>query len=263
MLAVMERQGSTLPRIIREAWDGEILRTLTRSPLCATGSHITVIGHVTPGELRLRLKEAQVLGGTMNRFLPVASRRTQLLPDGGNIPAEELEEYATPIAEAVAEAAQIGEVEHSATAIALWRDRYPYLRRSRPDGAVASILARAAPQVRRIALAYAVADRATVIDEQHLAAALAIWRYVEATAEWMFGGAAVDHGEVDKLVNFIAAGGATGRTRTQITADHYGKNKPAAAIAAVLGELIRDGRIRQETVPRNGPGRPKTRYFAC
>jgi hypothetical protein len=261
VLAVMDRQGSTLPRVFREAWDGVVLRTLTRSAMSATGAHISIIGHVTPGELRLRLKEAQMLGGTMNRTLPTASRRTRMLPDGGNIPAEILDEYASPIASAIAAAAQLRQVERTDAAMALWRSQYAHLRKARPDGPVASILARAAPQVLRIALAYATADCSKVIDEQHLAAALAIWRYVEDTAEWMFG-VHVDSGEVDALIAFIMAGGGAGRTRTAIYSEHYQRNKPAAEITAVLGELIKDGRIRED-VDRSGPGRPTARYFPC
>jgi hypothetical protein len=55
---------------------------MTRSPLCATSAHIVIVGHVTPGELRVKLKDAQLDGGTMNRFLPAASRRTKLRPVG-------------------------------------------------------------------------------------------------------------------------------------------------------------------------------------
>ena len=261
VLAVMDRQGSKLPGIFREAWDGDVLSTLNRNPLTATGAHIVVIGHVTPGELRLVLNGAQMLGGTLNRTLPVASRRTKLLPDGGNIPATVLDEYAGLIAGALAAAKERKEVEHTPDVLTRWRATYGHLRRGRPDGPVASILARGAPQVRRLALTYALADHSDVVDDQHMAAALAVWRYVEDTAEWMFG-VEVDSGQVDALVAFIAAGGATGRTRTQISVEHYQRNKPAAEITAALGELLRDGRIRQET-DSSGRGRPAVRYFTC
>lgn len=261
VLAAMERQGSTLPGIVRSAWDGSVLRTLTRSPLVATGAHITIIGHVTPGELRLKLKDAQLLGGTMNRFPPVASRRTKFLHDGGNIPPETLSEYAPLIAKALTDGSAVRRVERTATANELWRDAYPALRRARPDGPVASILARAVPNVLRLSLAYALADGRSVIDEEHMRGALAIWDYVEATAEWMFG-KHVDHGEVDALVSFIVAGGATGRSRAEISSGFYNRNRPAADIGAVLGGLVRDGRVRQD-VDRTGVGRPTVRYFAC
>lgn len=260
-LAVMERQGSILPRVLREAWDGDPLRTLTRSSLAATGAHIVVVGHVAPGELRIRLKEAQLVGGTMNRFLPVASRRTKLLPDGGNIPDEILDEYAPTLADHLDRCRQVGRVQRTDAANKLWHARYAELRKARPDGPVASILARAVPQVLRLSLAYALIDGYQVIDEQHLTAALALWSFAEATAEWMFGGE-LDTGEIDGLVSYINSAGSAGCTRTQISSDYFKRNKSASELDVMLGELIRDGRVRQETA-HGKPGRPVARYFAC
>lgn len=260
VLAVMERQGSILPRVVRDAWDGKRLNTLTRSPLAATGAHIVLVGHVTPGELRIRLREAQLVGGTMNRFVPVASRRTKLRPDGGNLPEELLEEFGATLAVSLERGCSTGRVERSAQADKLWRARYPQLRKARPDGPVASILARAVPQVLRLSLAYALADGDQVIEEQHLSSALALWSYAEATAEWMFGDEA-DTGEVDSLVTYIATASDAGRTRTEITSRHFGGNKKAAEITALLAQLVNDGRVREET-NRTGPGRPVTRYYA-
>jgi len=258
LLAVMERQGSTLPRVVREAWDGDVLRTMSRhSPLAATGAHIVIVGHVTPGELRIRLKEAQLVGGTMNRFLPIASRRTKLRPDGGNIPEEILDEFGAKLAGSLDRSWAADRIERTAAADQLWRDRYPHLRRSRPDGPVASMLARGVPQVLRLSLVYALADGSGVIDEPHLRAALALWSYAEATAEWMFG-TEVDTGEVDELVQFIAGGGTRGRTRTEISSGHFQRHRKADEIETMLTPLIKDGRVRQVTDQTGG--RPATRY---
>jgi S-ribosylhomocysteine lyase LuxS involved in autoinducer biosynthesis len=257
---VMERQGSILPRVLRQAWDGGTLRTLTRSPLAATGAHIVVIGHVTPGEFRIRLKEAQLVGGTMNRFLPIASRRTKLLPDGGNIPEATLEECGELLADSLdsGKAQAQRRITRTDTADRLWHARYAHLRKARPDGPVASALARAVPQVLRLSLAYALTDGCRVIDEQHLTAALALWSYAEATAEWMFG-AEVDTGEVDGLVTYIASGGHAGRTRTDIYVEYYQKHKKSTDITMTLGQLMTDGRIREE-IDKSGSGRAVTRY---
>ncbi len=260
VLAVMERQGSTLPRVVRLAWDGDVLRTLSRhSPLTATDAHVVIVGHVTPGELRIRLKEAQLVGGTMNRFLPIASRRTKLRPDGGNIPEEILDEYGDNLAGSLDRGWSASRIGRTAAADRLWRAEYPVLRRSRPDGPVASMLARAVPQVLRLSLAYALADGAGEIDEPHLRAALAVWSYAEATAEWMFGTEA-DTGAVDALVTFIAAS-PTGRTRTEISSEHFKRNRKADEINAMLTQLVKDGRVREET-DRSNSGRPSTRYHA-
>ena len=51
-LAVMERHGNTLSPLIRKAWDGDKLCTLTKtSPLTATNPHVSIIGHITEIEL--------------------------------------------------------------------------------------------------------------------------------------------------------------------------------------------------------------------
>ncbi|MGQ0482903.1 MAG: DUF3987 domain-containing protein [Pseudonocardia sp.] len=262
VLAVMERNGTILPRVLREAWDGDTLRTLSRhSPLSATGAHISIVGHVTPGELKIKLSEAQMVGGTLNRFLPVASRRTQLRADGGNIPAAVLAEFGTDLADAVAAARKVRTVSRAPGAERVWSAGYAELRRSRPDGPVAQMLARAAPQVMRIALAYALVDGHNEITEDHLTAALALWRYVEATAEWIFG-ARADPAEIQELAEFITAAGKAGRTRTEISNDHYRKNKPGTQIKELLSELVNDGRVR-EVIDRGKPGRPPTRYVAA
>src|SRR5205823_2555764 len=48
VLKQTERQGNTLSAILRQAWDGLDLRTLTKnSPARSTGAHVSLIGHIT------------------------------------------------------------------------------------------------------------------------------------------------------------------------------------------------------------------------
>ena len=48
LLSVMERPGNTLSPVLRKAWDGTKLETMTRaSPLKATDGHVSIIGHIT------------------------------------------------------------------------------------------------------------------------------------------------------------------------------------------------------------------------
>jgi hypothetical protein len=59
-ISVAERPGNTLSPLIRRAWDGDKLSTLTRnSPLTATGAHISIIGHITVDELRVRINRTE------------------------------------------------------------------------------------------------------------------------------------------------------------------------------------------------------------
>lgn len=258
-LKVMDRQGSSLDRVFRQAWDGDRLSTMTRDPQVATDPHIVMIGHASPIELRARMTDTQLAGGTINRMIPFASRRVRLLSDGGNLPATVIREFNRDIEDAVARASKLGRVEMSPDATELWGSQYAAIRRSRSEGPVAKMLARSAPQVIRIALTYAIADTASVIEHEHMSAAIAMWSYAEQTAEWLFG-SVVDSNELTDLERFIRDAGATGRSRTEITRDHFGGHKKSAEIKPLLADLLRGGQVRQQAVPTTG--RPMTRYFA-
>ena len=54
VLSRARREGNVLGQVLRQAWDGGRLQTMTRktSALVATDPHIVVIGHITPTELR-------------------------------------------------------------------------------------------------------------------------------------------------------------------------------------------------------------------
>jgi len=69
-LKVMSREGNTLSATIRQAWDSGMLRILTKnSPAKATGAHISILGHITRGELLRYLNDTELGNGFANRFL--------------------------------------------------------------------------------------------------------------------------------------------------------------------------------------------------
>jgi hypothetical protein len=85
-LRVAKRDGNILSGILRNAWDGRDLRTLTRkNPLKSTGPHISILAHITREELLKEMSDVDTVNGFANRFLFVASQRQQLLPEGGKI----------------------------------------------------------------------------------------------------------------------------------------------------------------------------------
>ncbi len=80
-LRQMRRDRNTLSPIIREAWDGYSLSTLTKGdPLKATDPHIGIVGQITPEELRKHLDDIEFFSGFLNRFLLVWTERSQFLP---------------------------------------------------------------------------------------------------------------------------------------------------------------------------------------
>jgi hypothetical protein len=86
VLAVMEKPGNTLSPVTRDAWGHKVLQTLGKvSPDKATGSHISIIAHITEPELRRKLTRTEMANGYANRFLFTKVRRSKKLPHGGHL----------------------------------------------------------------------------------------------------------------------------------------------------------------------------------
>jgi hypothetical protein len=91
LLKVMGREGNTLSPTIRQAWDGDRLRTMTKNnPTRSTGAHVSIIGHITKAELLRHLSDTEAANGFANRFLWHMVRRSKALPFGGDVPPEDL-----------------------------------------------------------------------------------------------------------------------------------------------------------------------------
>jgi hypothetical protein len=119
-------------------------------------------------------------------------------------------------------------------------------------GMAAEITARAAPQVIRIALIYAVLDNSTVIDLPHLRAALAVWDYCEESASQIFAEVLGDP-IADAIRVALRQAGKTGMTRTEIR-DLFGRNCSGERLGTALALLRNKGHARMET--RITGGRP-------
>jgi hypothetical protein len=79
----------------------------------------------------------------------------------------------------------LSEVKLNAEAEAAWELIYHDLTKPQP-GTIGKTLDRAAPQVKRLALAYSLLDGQSAIGRDHLNAALAIWQYASDSAAWVF-----------------------------------------------------------------------------
>ena len=186
-LAVAERHGNTLSPTIRRAWDGDKLSTLTKnSPLTATGSHISIVGHITAQELRERIARTDIANGFANRFLFAMVRRSKELPFGGQLTDSQILELGDRLKDAVVDAQILGRVTMTDAACRKWAAVYPSLSGGQ-DGLLGAITARAEAQVVRLALLYALLDGQTGISEVHLTAALALWEYCEASVAFIWG----------------------------------------------------------------------------
>ncbi|MGW6917700.1 hypothetical protein ACWGB8_28305 [Kitasatospora sp. NPDC054939] len=215
------REGSSLGGILRQAWNGEDLGVMNRDALHSTAPHIAVIGHISPRELRAKMQDAEMAGGTYNRFLPVFVHRNLLDPDGQGAPDQLIDNLATAWKTVLTDARRVGEVRLTPEAAQLWREQvYPALCGDEADdGPLAEFTARAAPYAKRAAMVYALLDHTDRIAETHLRAAWALVRYARASAAHILGTAATaSTGDpaLDKLAAAVKTAGAAGMTQSQV-----------------------------------------------
>ena len=91
-------------------------------------------------------------------------------------------------------------------------------------------------------MVYALLGGATVIQVEHLRAALAIWNYCEASARYICGDRLGDE-TADAILDFLSALGQAGATRTEIS-HLFNRNKTAQEIGRALKVLAEVGLAR-------------------
>ena len=257
VLAATSRPDNTLSAVLRLFWDHGSAQTLAKNSRDkASRAHVSVIALITPTELQDRIGLTDMSNGFVNRFVFVCSRRSKLLPDGGSVPKETIMGLAARIAGTFKTARVTLETDMTADAQALWREHYARLR-TPPEGVAGAALARAAVHVLRFALIYMLLDERPRIHREHLEAALEIWRFCEASALYLFGGATGNE-LADRILRMLQLAPA-GLTRSDINAqlDHH---QPSSRIEDALGALLVRGLVRFEWEETGG--RPAQRWHA-
>ncbi len=248
-LKVMRREGNTLSPILRGLWDSGRVQTLAKNnPVVSTDSHVSIIGHITKKELVRSLTEVETGNGFANRFLWFCVNRSKVLPFGGDFDPEVFEPLENRLREVVEFARQAGQLTWAAATRPLWESVYPDLSDGKP-GLIGAITARAEAQVTRLACVYALFDKSKEIEPEHLRAALAVWRYCEASVRYIF-----QNSTSDPLANRILGGlekRPQGMTRTEIYR-FLKSNYPASRIQEALDELRGAGVVRAETIKTEG-----------
>jgi hypothetical protein len=227
VLKMPARDGNTLSEVLRRAWDGDTLQTLTKSsPERATGAHIAIVGNITCEEVRRHLSETDRANGLGNRFLWVYVRRARLLPDGGDLTeVKELKTLATRLQQALDTARKHGGhhvMTRDTTARALWHKEYARLSEGYPDTMFGAMTARSEAQVMRLACIYALLGCSDVVRVEHLQAALAVWTYCEDSVRFVFGDVLGDP-VADTILRALRTH-PDGMTRTEIIADVFARH---------------------------------------
>ena len=154
VMARAKREGSTLGTVLRQAWDARTLAALTRVAYKATMPHVAIIGHIPPKEFRMRLAEADMVGGSYNRFLAVYVERSKKLPIPLGIPEPVLNAEAARLRTAIGKASDLGRIRTLAsTPPRLWCDELydEFTEADDEEQAWAEFMRRAAPYCLRIA----------------------------------------------------------------------------------------------------------------
>jgi hypothetical protein len=244
VLKVLAREGNTLSPVVRNAWDGKALQTITRSaPVRATGAHIAIIGHITKDELLRFISGTELANGFFNRFMVLAVRRSKELPFGGRLAGEDLDHVRGTLLAALAHARGQHELAFGSEARERWIDIYGPLSRGE-QGLFGAATSRAEAHVVRLAAIYATLDCETQIRLPHLEAALALWRYSAQSARWIFGDSLGDP-TADEIWA-TAKERPAGVTRTEVS-DMFSRNKKRREIERALTVLEDAGRLRRET----------------
>jgi len=265
-LQVMKRQGNTLSPILRDAWDRDNLKTMTKnSPANATNAHISIVGNITKEELLRGMLCDEMDNGFANRFLWACSRRSKALPEGGKLwKVKDSPELAALRADFNRIHGTVsGPVVRDPEAADIWgRDdvpgvgMYAELTRER-QGLFGLATARAAPIVLRLSLVYALLDGSTTIRREHLDAAYEVWRYCEESAHYIFGDTLSD-AVADTILKALR-GEPLGLTRTDISR-LFAKNKSKPEIDNAIKLLQNKKLVRDEEIETKG--RPAHRLFA-
>jgi hypothetical protein len=258
VLKVMVREGNTLSVIIRLAWDCGDLKTMVKNaPAKATRAHISIIGHITRDELRRLLTQTESANGFGNRFFWLAVKRSKCLPEGGAIHTVNFDDIVAELQSAVNFAKDFVEIVRDPEAKKLWRDAYPRLSEPQP-GMSGAVIGRAEAQVMRLSAIYALLDKSALIRPEHHQAAMALWRYCEQSARWVFGTSTGDR-NADKIVAALKVVREKGLTKWQITTDVFNRHATKFEIDEAL-RTLHALRLAYRTEEKTG-GRPSERWF--
>jgi hypothetical protein len=260
ILRVSRRDGSTLGAIGREAWDSGRLavRTVGRGVRVATGAHISTLAHITAEELERELLDVDIANGYANRYIYWGSRRSKWLPSGGNLDEQVFMELGGKVQARLTEARKVGIMHRTPDAEARWSEWY-LAEDDAARGLFGAVTARAAAQVLRLSVTYALTDGAHHIDTPHLEAALAAWAYCEASARYLFASTTGDP-TADRLLERlleVAPAGLDGSEQHALFAKH--RTARQLADARYLLEAL--GLAETVTQSTTG-GRPRLITFA-
>lgn len=256
----MKREGNSLSGVLRQAWDGRTLSTLTVKDgggLVAKEPHISCVMQVTGDELRKGLGDIELVNGFVNRFLVCYTERVRLLPFGRPVDPARLRQPVAHLQAALATLTATDAVELGWTAAAteMFSDSiYPSLRPL--PGRLAAMTARGAPIIRRLAGIYCMSRGDFTMSAADLVSAKAIWDYSVASIQYVYGDGMLS-AVAQRMLDALTEADDAGLTLTALRARVAGGQKTGKPEwDAALVELQQGKRVHVST--EQTPGRSKT-----
>jgi DNA replicative helicase MCM subunit Mcm2 (Cdc46/Mcm family) len=223
-------------------------------PLLATGTHISLVGHITRHELAKHLHRTDAHNGFVNRCLWTCVRRSQCLPEGSSPEPDQLSAIVRELRRAVdwVSTTEDKPLFRDPAARELWNRFYEDLSQSHP-GLYGAATSRAEAQVLRLSAIYASLDCSPVIEPLHLRAALAVWDYCSASTALIFHASTGD-AVLDRIRRALDET-PEGLTRKEIRALFHG-HVSSERIDMALQKLTTEGLASSHS--SSGRGRPAT-----
>ncbi|WP_299734848.1 DUF3987 domain-containing protein [uncultured Endozoicomonas sp.] len=277
-----QRGGNTLSVILRDAYDGKTLSNLTVTSRVATSPHISIIGHITPGEL-LGHKSflSQSVNGALNRNLIFFARREQTTPTPRQYTPEEAESLSQWFAESIYRARDQSNSDNYQVKL---KNREmvmsdpakdvitkEYHRREAEQDAMPELLANLVSRHRvfvwRLSAILALMDGTDTVAAEHVQQAYRWLDYSLDSIRYLLGTARqeAEQEEVmslaDTIYDFLLSyNNGEGASSTDISRILFSGNKKAKDIAPALKALIDSTppRVEQFQPEKKGRGKKKT-----
>lgn len=256
VLHVASRTGSTIKDIVRALWDyGATEKVTAGSQHVVSNVTLSMVCHVTPPELERDFDQVDLMSGYGNRFLFCYSERYHTMSVEKPLSKEDWNQFVPELVDALEFGHEDAPEDYQFTdeAAELWEDEVERWKKSvHPSSMVHALKSRFRPQVKRLAVIYAVSDQSAVIDVPHLKAALAVWDYSVQTVEYCL---TTNIGDKDANILYRALlENSSGLTRKEINLQVFKGNKTAAQIDRVLKvlrerNLIRERKVKTRTNP--------------
>ncbi len=257
VLNASHRQGNILSSVIRKLWDCSSVSNMSKGcAQTASDPYVSVIGQITPDELRKSISSIEFSNGLGNRFLWVLSRSSKLLPLPPDLSRYDFSDLERDVLSAMNYSQRVGPIQFSPEASEIWVKNY-LNRNNKFKGVLGSMTARFPAQVLRISVIYALLDKKSVIEPIHLNAAYAVWDYCQDSAAFLFGG--MIENSVSRKILYNLEKSGDGLTKTEIRG-LFSNHKSADQIDDALKELQSDELIDFKL--ESTKGRPIERWFA-